>query len=245
MQKFVIEDCFTKFIRQFNSNLLLVLGLSTSTKKWLSISLAAIILPITVLATLKFSGILPEPQQPETITLEAIKWEFTRPNQTVDIFYVVEAFYNNDGLTASPEIHIWDYVDRPYGGYYYDSLYMEIRTNATVAISNGFVENVYITLHKDNQSSIGLAIARKLDYDAENLSLIDFSGASTWGSKAYFNLKGMGQPRSAYFSAGAFWLLPTPNSQTHWLNVSFELTYYNGTAYKKVIQPFQLNVIGG
>jgi len=29
-----------------------------------------------------------------------------------------------------------------------------------------------------------------------------------------------------------------------WLEIAYEIVYYNGTAYNKIVQPFQLNIVG-
>jgi hypothetical protein len=94
----------------------------------------------------------------------------------------------------------------------------------------------------DNQSRLGMPVTRDVVYSAENLSLTGHSW-SPEGTKAYISFEGTGQPRSAYLSAWDYWILISSFDQTHRLEVAYELTHYNGTAYSKVIQPFQIRVV--
>jgi hypothetical protein len=68
--------------------------------KWLSLSLLAIILPISILTTLKFSGLLVQPQ-PETIMVDAVDWEMERPLYTVNMAENVKIIYADDVVSAS------------------------------------------------------------------------------------------------------------------------------------------------
>jgi hypothetical protein len=207
-----------------------------------ALTLLAVVLPVSLLVSFRLTGILQEPKTiSETITLETVRWEFQRPDNATDIFDIVEAFYKNDGLTTDPKILILDYVDRPYDGYYFDSLYMVISINATITNQDGFIESGYVVLQTDYQSPVGWL---HTDFRFENLSLIDVEDWGWRGTKASVSLKSMNHPEGAYFSGSALYRLLTPNNQTHQLDASFELTYHNGTVYKKVVQPFQLRIIG-
>jgi len=202
----------------------------------------SIIVPVGLLTSFRLTGILQGPITiSETITLETIEWTFERPDHDAGIFDVVEAFYNNDGLTANPKIHIWDYVDRPYGGYYFDSLYMVISINSTITNQDGFIESVYVVLNKDQSSQIDWM---DTEFHFENLSLVERVEGYKSNTKAHVKLTGANQSNSVYFSSRINWSLLTPNNQTHQMEVAYELTYYNGTVFKKVVQLFQLRVNG-
>ena len=62
--------------------------------------------------------------------------------------------------------------------------------------------------------------------------------------KARIKSKSMSQSKSACLSASALWRLSTQTSQTHQLEIFFELVYYNWMSNKKIIQPFQLELLG-
>jgi len=96
------------------------------------------------------------------------------------------------------------------------------------------VESIYIILHKDNQSAIDWVNTL---FDFENLSLHRVN-------EAYLELMGLNQPSNVHARAPVFWWLPTPSNQSHQMEATIEFTYFNGTVHKKVIQPFQLSLIG-
>jgi len=199
----------------------------------------SIVVPLGFLTTLRLTGILPEPIT-ETTTLETIKWEFQRPNQSVILDETLKSQYSSGEISTITRIRIGKYAnDDPILG---DFVTLGVSTNLTTIVPNTFVASVYVVLDMDNQSSIGWLITDGISYDAENLSLTGYAGGHQ-GLRAYVSLKGVEQPKSAYFSAGTYWFLRTPHSQTHQLEVAYELTYYNGTAYKKVVQPFQLKLL--
>jgi hypothetical protein len=80
----------------------------------------------------------------------------------------------------------------------------------------------------------------------ENLSLVDYSHHLFNDSyKGHIELKGTDQPRQVQFSGFIDWVLRTPRNQTERLNVVIELIYYDGEAYRKITQPFILEIEPG
>lgn len=198
----------------------------------------SVVLPISLFISFRLTGILQETIT-ETITLETIRWEFKRPNQSVILNETLKSPYSNGEISTIMTVRIWKYdVD---GLFLDDLVTITVSTNLTTIMPKSFVENVYIVLQTDYQSPVGWI---HTDFRFENLSLIDVEEWGWRGTKAYVNLKGMNHPKGAYFSGLPLYRLKTPNNQTHQLEVIFELTYYNGTAYKEVIQPFQLKFLG-
>ncbi len=203
--------------------------------------LLSIVAPIGILISLRLTGILQQPITiSETKTLETIKWEFERPNQTITLNNELDSSYTSDEMSAIMRVLMGTYSDDD-PAFNYDFVIMEVTTNLTVANLNSFVEGVYIVISKDSQSTVSW-LGTELRF--ENLSFIERVGGYRRNTQAYIRLTGVNRSSSVYLSAAFLWALLTPNNQTHQMEVDFELTYYNGTAYKKVIQPFQLKIIG-
>jgi len=205
----------------------------------------SIMVPVGLLTTLRLSGILKGPTViAETMTLEAIEWEFQRPNcstfLSVDIFDVVEAFYSDNVLGANQKVHIWDYVNRPIE-LVPSTMTVVLEVNSTMTDQNGFIESVDVVLHKDQLCRVDWI---HTSFRYENLSLVECMEGYMWKTEAYIKLTSTKHSNSIYLSARITWSFSTPSNQTHQLNVFSELTYYNGTAYKKIIQPFQLTFLG-
>lgn len=89
--------------------------MSVSTRKWLSVSLLAIILPISILASLKFSGILVEPQQLETTHTPPVGWNMTRPSDYISVDKWVENSYDDGKASVGLGVDVEDYTENKVG----------------------------------------------------------------------------------------------------------------------------------
>ena len=207
-----------------------------SKHKLVLLAILGIILLLGLLATY----ILQELAQPQAVTLEIIEWEIKRPNQTVTLEDALKSLYSNSEMSTMMCVEIGTYSnDDP--AFASDFVIMEMTANLTVTTPNGFVESIYIILHKDNQSRIDWVNTL---FDFENLSLHRVQQGFLRVNEAYLELMGLNQPSNVHARAPAIWWLPTPSKHSHQLETTFEFTYFNGTAHKKVIQPFQLRLIG-
>ena len=218
----------------------IVIEMKRSNKRSLkAVFILSIVVLVSLLATLRFAGILQEPVR-DNITLEIIEWEIKRPNQTVTLEDALKSSYSNSEMSTMMCVMIGTYSnDDP--AFASDFVTIEVITNATTTTINSFVDSVYIVLHKDCQSTVDWI---STEFYFENLSLIDQAQGYIQNTKAYISLKSLNHSNEVYLSAAAQWLLFTPNNQSHQLDVFFELTFHNGTSYKKVIQPFQLEILG-
>jgi len=202
--------------------------------------LLSIVALVSLLTTLIFAGRLPEPIK-GNMTLAAIEWEFERANQSVLVDNKLDATYADNGFLLTTYIWIEAYSENLQSGTDYDYLTMWIMINASVENPNGYIENVDVTLHKDNQSTLDWP---ETQCYLENLSLSVRAEGFWWRDEAYLRLAGANKPDNVYLWAMAVWFLPTPNSQSHQMEATYELTYSNGTARNKIAQPFQLKIVG-
>lgn len=204
----------------------------------------SIVAPVGILISLRLTGILQEPITiSETITLEAVKWSFERPNHFTYIDEKLNATYSGGALSSTFSVIIGIYDENSVSHLGVDYVTMAVRVNSTVTNPNGFIESLYVVFGKDSQPSLISWVPGYLDF--ENLSLVGVT--SGWTSEenfkeAYVKLAGVGSPERIYFRATTEWSLLTSNNQTHRMELLYELTYYNGTAYKKVTQPFQFSI---
>ena len=178
----------------------------------------------------------------ENTPLEPVVWTFQRPTGEAHVIIEeqLEPSYSSDGLSAT--FHIWlsDYIPRV-GSLDYDSLRVRLDINATTTNLNGFIESVHVVAHKDQESQVGW---QEDDLYLENLSLVASADGYRMSTQAYIKLAGVNHTSRVYATTTTFWKLLTPNTQSHQLEIAYEIVYYNGTAYNKVVQPFQLNIIG-
>ncbi len=210
-------------------------------KSWKTALLLSIVVPVSLLATLRLTGIIKEPITPQNIILDALIWNFQRPSdQYVIIGDTMEYAYSNRGLSASFYMQIIDYIPRT-GSFNYDALRIVFKINATITNSSGFTEYVHVVARKDQESLIDWL---ENDFCFDNLSMIALTDAYRWDTEAYFKLADVNHTQDIYAETTALWELLTLNTQSYQLEITYEITYYNGTAYNRVVQPFQLNLIG-
>jgi len=207
-------------------------------KSWKTAFLLSIIVPVSLLATFKLTGIIKEPLAPETIQLSPVRWEFPRPDGDVHIGDTPNTSYADAEclMTFITTIGVYMKNNPAYDGN--DVLTAKIEINATVMGQNAYIENVYVVVQNDNEKSL---IDWVFGYiSMESLSLKSYS----YGKTAHISLASINYSKECYFSATLQWSLLTPNSQTHQRELICEITYYNGSAYKKLIQPFDLKLTG-
>lgn len=175
----------------------------------------------------------------ENTMLDPVAWTFQRPDKLTIINNTLESSYSYSGLQAA--FHMWlsQYIEGVSDEY--DFLFVTLRINATVNNANGFIERVHIVAYKDQESQVSW---QEEDFYLQNLSLVASVDGYLKSTQAYIKLAGMNHTSSIYFSTSALWKLLTPNTESHQIEIAYEIIYYNGTAYNKIVQPFQLNMIG-
>jgi hypothetical protein len=216
--------------------------LQGSHRKWvLSVTVLAVIVPVS-LAFLSFNGFFSQSPTPESMAAETVMWEIERPSELLDVHQIVKNLYVDEVANFNLTLRVDNYgqEDWLYGG---DTLCLGVYVASRV--ENGFVKNVNVTLYNDTQPSqvVWFELVEKGQFD--NLSVVDYSYfvASEQYVKSFVNLKGINKPSIVYFNSYLFWILRTANNESHRITVSSEITYYNGTAYKKVALPIVLRVI--
>lgn len=207
-------------------------------KTWKMAFLLSIIVPVGLLVAFRLTGIMKGPLTiAETATLKALEWEFTRPSP--DKFIVINKSLNSN--YASPDIMlkqrvlIAEYAPRLMDDSFLD-LAMEI--NSTAINRNGSIERIYIAF-KDFKPREIILLPTMLN--PLNLTVL---GIEYGGTDCYIDLTCMNHARETYFSIDLFhWFLRTTSTQNNYGRIIIEIIYYNGTAYKKLVQPFELKVM--
>jgi hypothetical protein len=174
----------------------------------------------------------------ENTTLDPVEWTFQRPRESVIILDKLDAAYTGDGLSANMYILMIRYLNTSFiGGK--DHFIISMAINAMISNSNGFIESVHVVAYKDKESTVDW---QETDLYLENLSLAARADGYRMDTQAYIKLGGVNHTSGVYATTTTFWKLLTPNTQSHQLEVAYEIVYYNGTAYNKIVQPFQLNI---
>jgi hypothetical protein len=210
--------------------------LSGQAAYWKGILVLSVILPISLFTGLKLAG-MGQPPNAETITLSPVAWQFNRTSADTLIQDWLNATYadNMCQMSFSVELGAYEPPDSAIPTY---KLIIGIGL-AVVPLNGDFsVRSVLVTFGEDPQPSQIEVLRTYLSF--ENLTLTDFSS----GEQARVQLLGDGSQGGVHCQFSAFWFLFTPNDVTSQRRVDFEITYFNGTAYKRVIQPFDLTLLG-
>lgn len=168
--------------------------MSIPNKKWLSLSLIAIVLPISLLTALKFGGVLVEPQQPETMTQYAVDWTMERPSYYTTIGHKFNNSYLTDEIDGEIGLYVQEYFENaltlPFGGR--DGVAFGIDINTTILKGSGV--SLAIKCHATNGNST-LYICdwdRQLHYS--NVSIVEMKQIGGY-DEAYIKASILSSPR--------------------------------------------------
>ncbi len=232
-----------------------------SQKKMASLTLLSIVLPISLLASFRMTGILKEPIG-ETFQKYPVVWSHERPSTSVNIQEKIRTAHQNDQLSVELGIYIVDYCEnnpwRPFD--YKDGM----RIKATINIagirrsSASFIVRFY---QIDANSAVYVDRPSLIAYNA---SVLDIEAFGSSGSEAIVASKASDSSSDTTFESywiwrvredwmlssnslsgldiQAYWVFNEANLEDHQLMVSLEVTYPDGAAYSKIILPALLEI---
>lgn len=216
-------------------------------RDWKALMFLSIALPVGLLVTFRFTGLTKQPTETisEITTLDTIHWSGERPTDMTNIKESITGFCE-DETSLIHQIFVSFYTPEDPGGR--PALWLWVNESASVKL--GFVSSLNFTFWEDYNGS-GIQFIEfhswlkgdTLYSHAENLSIIDHAhGVYDSGPKGFVALAGTNQPESVHFDGWLSWLLCSPTNRTHLMKVNMETVYFNGTVFKKVIQPFELRI---
>jgi hypothetical protein len=208
-----------------------------SFKSWKTLLIFSVIIPMSLFTGLRLSGVLHEPLIiSETISLDTVKWQMERPCAILNLNENIAAHYSTD-ISTHHRIYISNYIydDDAYGS----SGTLSMAPNITVQISKGFITNLRIVFKESYENSLIDFTDFQYKVKVTNLAIINWTDVK---AESFIDLAGVNYPKNVSFYTPIYWLLYSPFNQTHQLEITSEITYYNGSVFKKVIQPFQLKI---
>lgn len=217
-----------------------------------ALTLLSIIIPVSLLVSFRFAGILPEPPTgiAETLTLETVEWEFERPADDLGIREKAASFYRSDKSSVNVSINFGHYQEKMshYGG---DDV-LDIIVSLVAHIESGFVNDIQIAFreyYERSQVRLPSPELYPVDYKSmKNLTIENWGYCfDRWwllpnNTKAFIKANGVNTPSNVYFSVPFHWILRSQNNQSHQAEITSETSYYNGTVYKRVVQSFRLKL---
>jgi hypothetical protein len=213
----------------------------SSKKKISSMILLSMLVPMSLLATLRIVGIVPEPPRTETITVETVTWNMSRPPaHKPSINNWVNNSYGDFHHFVNFDIRVANYVenDEVFGDYLEFWLYL----NADV--DDGYIRFVTVRfLEIDTQAHLDI-LEDPDSHDLLNLSVTAIRD-SRRTDEPCIEATGLNRPEQALLSMPVYWRFRDENNVDHWVTITAEITYFDGEAYQKAAIPISLGVLSG
>lgn len=212
-------------------------------RKWQVALLLSIIVPAGVLAGLGLSGLLNKPAVSQTINLNPVSWNMTRPASLLEINNSLENVYADETIQLNFKLFIWAYDnDDPWWGEYGD--YVEIDPRLTVNLTRGHVDSLTIRFSGiDNASYLDIIedpIGSFLWVHNLQINTIE-DGFET--PQPYVAATAVGKPKDCSIVLTTFWRFCDKDSRDHVSTATLELVYFDGEVYKKIVAPVQFGVL--
>jgi hypothetical protein len=221
-------------------------GVDTTIKSWKGIFILSLLLPVGLFAGLKVTGMITGPVNvAENVQLQPVIFNRERPyfsSVTPGPFLSNTSYVGSDVALATqfaPGQYVQDFSGD--GPVLMTSLY-----SLNASVPSGFIVSVEINYTEAYPSSHATIDGSEGNHVLGNLTSPIFEDGTTTpplsgNQKAYVKAVAVGQPTEA--SIERLWLLyylNSPYNYTHQITVDITLTYFNGTAYKQLIQPLEL-----
>jgi hypothetical protein len=205
----------------------------SSSRRWLSLAVLAIIIPISVLTTFKLTGIIPEPQTiMETTEMETVALEFDRPLKDVKAPPMVNSYVDENVLinvsTLSVEYGEQSALNNR------DCVETSLWINATAF--HGFIYSFEFSCNVDNVSLVTDGY-----YYYINMYNATVAKHNAAANRIYYKFRVSNSPAAIRIPLN--WIyLEGDGSVDHQLSLSVSTVHYNGTAYHEVIIPLRIKV---
>jgi len=200
---------------------------------------------MSLLATFKLTGLIGQAQTiSETKTLDMVTWERERPKYWIRLSDTINSSYADQELSLNCSIFVYSYADSWTG-------YITFWTNITASFLGGFATDLNVTFAESYAQSF-IAFSDDLidpPYSSglrlTNMSFTGYSNHLSSDLKAFTQFTSVGKPNNVnVWINGIEWYFQSPWNRSHSMDLAIALTYFNGSAYKRVVQPFLLKMIG-
>lgn len=211
-------------------------------RKWISLAFIAALLPISLLVTFRLTGMLPEPQTPETITVEAVSWNMSRPSTTMSFLGMrVKNLFSDYMTSVESSVHITSYKEN--SELFGDCIWFSV--NATAQLQKGFIHSMFIRLSGMDPDAVLYIHLLGPWPKMHNLKTESIVTGGTENREAYIRATRLDRSANCSLEIVISWhfLDIKENNISHWTTVTLEATYFNGTVYRKVIIPIRIGVL--
>ena len=212
--------------------------------KWKAILVVTVVFSMILFAGFKLSDLASRPSiSVVLVNQNLVAWESERPTYIFDFEQKINSTFFDGG---------WINASVLAGTFFSDEQFFNLDLNLTADLNEGFVQNVTVTIESNSSASwVELDITdpasptSSVNWEGP-LSLTRYSqGPSAEGNveKAFVEFMGESNSHQVSISVWPNWWFEGAFSETEQMNVSFATSYFNGTDYKEVVQPFSLTLV--
>jgi len=204
--------------------------------KWKAILVLIMVVSVILFAGFKLSAPASRPSiSGGPVSQNVVTWESERPTYIFDFEQKINStFFDGGWINASVLAGLFNPDDQ----------FFMLDLNLTSDLNEGFVQNVTVTIQSNSSSWVELDPANPDEMNSENLNVTSYSeGRGAIGSveKAFVEFTSENNSHQVSISVWPMWWCAF--SETEQMNVSFATSYFNGTNYKEVVQPFSLALL--
>mgnify|MGYP001045513598 CR=1 FL=1 len=206
--------------------------------RWASIAILSVVLPITLLITFRLTGILPEPRETEIITLEPVSWSMERPSFLVDVDGRIAKNYSDNLASMIVSLYTvkWEENSSAAPWFGRDGLVLQTHVNATV--TQGYVNSITVSYYPMDANTTFYVSKNEWELILYNATVAKIRTSGIYGTDAY--VVAQASNSSCYLGMQTYWVFNDENVANHQLEVTFEIVYFNGTMYRKIVSSMYL-----
>lgn len=212
-----------------------------SQRKWIFVGLLAIIVPVGLLVSFRLTGVLNEPSPVETVTVETVRFRMERPTYTIGTDQQIQNYLEDGEISANFTVYAHFYNNFK-SGYYAPSDHVGIVVVATASVFQGFIESLYLNYTENSQTARVNFFEEHQLMIYQNLSILEYRDWMRGSWKAFLKAAGENSPTSIYLRKPVDWVLYSSFNQSHRLEMTMTVTYWNLTGHKELILPISLSL---
>jgi hypothetical protein len=196
------------------------------------------------MASFRVTGILQEPQKPETILASTVVWNMSRPTTATTLNESVENIFTDGIASIDLRVHPYLYTEN-FADFFIDSPgdVVDSWIEATINLSQGFANTATIRFSRTDAETELIFEETASFMILQNVEVRSVRSLSSHYREAFFETRSVGQPKNVFLSDTVYWCFLDSNTVDHWLTVNLDATYFNGTAYRKATLPITLGVL--
>lgn len=210
-----------------------------SSKKWASAALLSILIPISLLATSRFTGILQEPLMPEVTEAETVNWSMTRPTDYRLVDEKVTSLYTMNGVDIRFSTNINEYEENSPSLPFEGNDGLNIRLTATANVSNGSIHSASIKFFDQGGESLVDVFEDPYLWKLQNAEIDRIADRQ---AETYVGILALGTPQYCLVEISSFWVFFDRNNVNHQMTIALRITYSDGVGYQSAVLPIHLEV---